>query len=158
MPKPWWEQEDGESLQDYLKRVGKTINKGREDAAKGAYNTANNIAAIPGKIVQGAGAYPGIVENIGKATKAGADQLSVKLGNKNFKQSGGAAGGGGGGTAKISKKPNKARPASGRTGAASSATKTQKSGSLRPNAFPKPIGKVQGPPSPAFKRLVRKSK
>lgn len=163
--KPWWEQQDGESLQDYVKRVGNKINTDREKAGKTAINTLNSIGAAPGKfgnaVVNGAKAYPGIGKNIATATKAGADRMSVKLGNKNFKQSGGSAGGGGGGTTKkesYPKKPNKARPSSGRTGTASTATKVQKSGSLKPNAFPKPLGKVAGPPSPGFRKIVRKPK
>jgi hypothetical protein len=98
--KPWWEQEPGETLPDYIKRVGETVKKKRYDTDKAALDTAKYIATIPNRAERD-------INNIGKSLKSEADKLSIKLGNKNFKNGGASGGGGGGKTRRV---PTPAKP------------------------------------------------
>jgi hypothetical protein len=96
--KPWWEQEPGESLPDYIKRIGETVAKSRKDNDLKVLNTAKYLATIPNRAERD-------INKIGSSLKSEADKLSIKLGNKNF--SGSSGGGGGGVTKRI---PTPAKP------------------------------------------------
>jgi hypothetical protein len=96
--KPWWEQEPGETLPDYIKRIGETVAKSRKENDLKALNTAKYLATIPNRAERD-------INKIGSSLKSEADKLSIKLGNKNF--SGSSGGGGGGATKRI---PTPAKP------------------------------------------------
>lgn len=127
MPKPPKkdEKKKDESLQDWITDTAKKINKGREDLARGAYNTSVAISKAPSKAVKNIGAAKGIGQNIATigatVIKKGGDKVVKNAGaypgiaqnlvkiatRKRPSKSAGATGGSGGGSTKRIPSPAK---------------------------------------------------